>query len=140
MTEEESWLLYAVIKFVAYVLWCLVGLYIFRRRPSVAGAIKFGFIRWLLGLVLGIAAAFALGSVAQDDVALLYFGVYIPLRIVEWSIMVALIDKRQPVIQTFRSSPRAWLWILGGIVVSFASDLASPAGMDGRFCVGRCLC
>jgi hypothetical protein len=140
MSEEEYWLLYAAVKLTAYVLWCLVGLYIFGRRPSVVGAIKFGVIRWCLGLGLGIAAALALGSISQNNVAALYFGVYIPLRIVEWSIMVALIDRRQLALQTLRSSPRAWLWILGGIAVSFASDLASPAGMDGRFCVGRCLC
>ena len=31
-------------------------------------------------------------------------------------------------------------WVLGGIVVSFATDAVSPDGLAGGFCVGRCLC
>jgi hypothetical protein len=31
-------------------------------------------------------------------------------------------------------------WVLGGLVISFATDAVSPDGLAGRFCVGRCLC
>ncbi|MDR2080855.1 MAG: hypothetical protein LBP54_03070 [Campylobacteraceae bacterium] len=128
-------ILYAATKFVAYVLWCLFGQYLF-TRPSFSGAIAYGAFRWILGFVFGVGVALALGSISEDSVAKLYFGIYIPLRIVEWSIMVCLIDKsKMP-----HANPKAWLWILGGIAVSFASDFASPDGMEGRFCVGRCLC
>jgi len=32
------------------------------------------------------------------------------------------------------------LWCAGGIIVSFLTDLLSPDGVQGRFCIGRCLC
>jgi len=133
-------LLYALAKFVAYTLWCLLGLHLFAARPSVAGALKFGTVRWLLGLAFGLGAAVGLGSVSQQSVAMLYFGVYVPLRVFEWSIMVALLARGGLPPRTLIRSPKAWLWVLGGIAVSFISDLASPEGMAGRFCVGRCLC
>jgi hypothetical protein len=133
-------LLYALAKFAAYAVWCWPGLYLFAAHPSLAGALKFGAVRWLLGLAFGVAAAIALGSVSQQSVATLYFGAYVPLRIVEWSIMVALVARGCPEPRAVTRSPKAWLWVLGGIVVSFASDLASPEGVSGRFCVGRCLC
>ncbi len=132
-------LFYAIAKFFAYSAWCLLGLYLF-ARPSVVGALKFGAVRWLLGMAFGAAAAIGLGSVSQESVTTLYFGVYVPLRIVEWSIMVPLLARGGPASQTLIRNPKTWLWILGGIAVSFASDLASPEGMAGRFCVGRCLC
>ena len=133
-------LLYAVAKFVAYAAWCFFGLYLFRARPSLVGALTFGAVRWLLGLAFGLFAAIVLGSVSVQSVARLYVGVYVPLRVIEWSIMVGLVTRGTPSLRTAIRSPAAWLWVLGGIVVSFASDLASPEGMAGRFCVGRCLC
>ena len=133
-------LLYAAAKFVAYAIWCLLGLHQFAARPSLLGALKFGAVRWLLGLAFGLAAAIGLGSVSQQSVATLYFGLYVPLRVIEWSIMVSLLARGGPASHTLIRNPKAWLWVLGGIAVSFATDLASPEGMAGRFCVGRCLC
>jgi len=133
-------LLYAVAKFVAYAAWCFFGLYLFGARPSLGGALKFGAVRWLLGLAFGLFAAIGLGSVSAQSVATLYVSVYVPLRIIEWSIMVGLVARGASGPRTLIGSPRTWLWVLGGIAVSFASDLASPEGMAGRFCVGRCLC
>jgi len=106
---------------------------------SAARAVKYGALRWLLGLAFGVAAAIALGSVSRESVATLYFGVYAPLRVIEWLIMASVMRSAGRAADVLRN-PRAWFWILGGIAVSFASDLASPEGMAGRFCVGRCLC
>src|SRR5262245_39714777 len=132
--------LYAVAKFVAYCVWCWAGLRVLTRSPaSFPRSVKYGALRWLLGLAFGVAAAIALGSVSRESVASLYFGVYTPLRVVEWLIM-AIVMPREGSMAATLSSPRAWLWILGGIVVSFGSDALSPEGMAGRFCVGRCLC
>lgn len=133
-------ILYAIVKYAAYSLWCLVGLYLLADNPSIARALKFGAIRWLLGLGFGVVAGIALGSVAADSVTRLYFGVYIPLRAIEWSIMVILLTRELSDQRLLLRNPKAWLWMLGGIAVSFASDLASPEGTAGRFCVGRCLC
>src|SRR5262245_23575269 len=101
---------------------------------------RFGAVRWLLGLAFGLAAAFGLGSVSPQSVTRLYFGVYVLLRVAEWSIMVTLFALGEPAPCTLTRRSKTWLWVLGGIAVSFASDLASPEGMAGRFCVGRCLC
>ena len=133
-------LFYALTKFVAYCVWCWIGLRAFASAPaSLARSLKYGALRWLLGLAFGVAAAIALGSVSRESVATLYFSVYAPLRVVEWLIM-AIVMQRERQAGAAPRSPRVWLWILGGIVVSFGSDLASPEGMAGRFCVGRCLC
>ena len=133
-------LLYAVAKFLAYAVWCFFGLYLLGTRPSLVGALKFGAVRWLLGLAFGLFAAIGLGSVSAQSVATLYVSVYVPLRIIEWSIMVVLIARGESGLGTLIRNPKTWLWVLGGIAVSFASDLASPEGLAGRFCVGRCLC
>jgi hypothetical protein len=133
-------LVYAVTKFFAYSLWCWVGLRIF--APALATlqrSLKYGALRWLIGLGFGIAAGIALGSVSREAVTRLYFSVYTPLRIVEWLIM-AIVMSRERSMAAALGNPRVWLWIAGGIALSFASDLASPEGMAGRFCVGRCLC
>jgi hypothetical protein len=131
---------YAVTKFLAYCVWCWIGLRAFGpATASLTRSLKYGALRWLLGLAFGVAAAIALGSVSRESVAGLYFSVYTPLRVVEWLIMAVVMQRSSPAGAALRS-PRVWLWILGGIAVSFASDLASPEGMAGRFCVGRCLC
>src|SRR5262245_27057682 len=131
---------YALAKFVAYCAWSYLGLYLLVQRNTVLGALKFGAVRWLLGLAFGVAAAIALGSVSPQSVAALYFGVYVPLRIIEWSILAALVVRSSPGTRSLAGNRVAWLWIVGGVAVSFATDLASPEGMEGRFCVGRCLC
>jgi hypothetical protein len=132
--------LYAAAKFVAYCGWCWLGLRAFAPAPAaLQQSLKYGAFRWLLGLAFGIVAGIALGSVSRESVARLYFSVYSPLRVVEWLILAIAMSRAGSMASTLRS-PRVWLWILGGIVVSFGSDLASPEGMAGRFCVGRCLC
>jgi hypothetical protein len=132
--------LYAAAKFLAYCVWCWLGLLAFApAQASFARALKYGAFRWLLGLAFGLVAAIALGSVSRESVATLYFSVYAPLRVMEWLIMAIAMPRERSVTSALRS-PRVWLWILGGIVVSFLSDLTSPEGMAGRFCVGRCLC
>jgi hypothetical protein len=134
-------LVYAVIKLVVYCLWCWLGLRLFAPgHTTLLRSARYGLLRWLLGLGFGLAAAVALGSVSQASVAALYFGVYAPLRVIEWVIMAALLRRVSTSGLVSPLSVRVWLWVLGGIVVSFASDVASPDGMAGRFCVGRCLC
>jgi len=133
-------LVYAVTKFVAYSLWCWLGLRMFAPAYALLKrSLKYGALRWLIGLGFGIAAGIALGSVSPESVTRLYFSVYTPLRVAEWLIM-AIVMSRERSVASAIANPLVWLWIVGGIAVSFASDLASPEGMAGRFCVGRCLC
>ena len=130
-------IVYALAKYVLYSLWCYVGLRLLASHPApLAPAFGFGALRWMIGLVLGIIVFLAMGSVSRSSLAVLYFAIYTPLRVFEWTVMTWLMLKRLPNV-----SNRGRLgWILGGIVVSFASDVVSPDGLAGRFCVGRCLC
>ena len=80
--------LYAAAKFVEYCGWCWLGLRAFAPSPaSLQRSLKYGALRWLLGLAFGIVAGIALGSVSRQSVARLYFSVYTPLRVVEWLIL-----------------------------------------------------
>jgi hypothetical protein len=128
--------LYAIAKFIAYTGWSYVGLRLVQPdRARVIVAARLGGVRWLLGLVFGIAVFVLVGSIDQSDAARTYALVYTPIRAIEWGIMVALIDRR--VERDYVTMP---LWCVGGMVLSFLVDLLSPDGLQGRFCVGRCLC
>ncbi|MFO1435842.1 MAG: hypothetical protein U1F34_05620 [Gammaproteobacteria bacterium] len=134
-------LTYAITKFVAYAGWCFIGLNLIApTRATIWTSMKYGAIRWLLGLGFGLMAAMMLGSVARESVTTLYFSVYVPLRVIEWTIMTVLIRGPNHSPRFFPSDVRSWLWVLGGVTISFLTDIASPEGLAGRFCVGRCLC
>ena len=130
-------IVYAVAKYLVYSLWCYVGLRTLAgQMTSLRHALGFGAIRWLLGLVLGLLVFIAVSSVDRTSVAVLYFAIYTPLRVLEWTVMTWLMLRQHP-----QASARARLaWVFGGIVVSFMTDAVSPDGLAGRFCVGRCLC
>ena len=107
--------LYALAKFVAYSLWCYLGLRLLAQRDTLFGALQFGALRWFIGLAFGIAAGISLGSISPQSVTALYFGVYVPLRIIEWSIVAALISGTSPTKRSIVRSRAAWLWVLGGV-------------------------
>ena len=56
-------IIYAIVKYLLYSLWCYVGLRLLANRIAPGGAFAFGAIRWLLGLVLGVIVFMAIGSV-----------------------------------------------------------------------------
>ena len=130
-------IVYAIIKYLLYSLWCYVGLRMLTaHRSPIGSALRFGALRWVIGLMLGTVVFLAAGSVHRSNLAVLYFAIYTPLRVFEWTVMTWLMLN-----DGSNMSRRAQLgWVLGGIVVSFASDAVSPDGLAGRFCVGRCLC
>ena len=130
-------IVYAVVKYLVYSLWCYVGLRLFGSQiTSVRPALGFGAVRWLLGLGFGILVFLAVGSVDRSSLAVLYFAIYTPLRVLEWTVMTWLMLRRHPP----ASATARIAWVLGGIVISFMTDAVSPDGLAGRFCVGRCLC
>jgi len=130
-------IVYAIVKYLVYSLWCYVGLRMFGGRITSPGtALGFGAVRWLLGLGLGIVVFFAVGSIDRSGLAVLYFAIYTPLRVLEWTVMTWLMLRQHPP----ASASARIAWVLGGIVISFATDAVSPDGLAGRFCVGRCLC
>ena len=130
-------IVYAIAKYLVYSLWCYVGLRMLGgQRTSVRPALGFGAVRWLLGLGFGIVVFLAMGSVDRSSLAVLYFAIYTPLRILEWTVMTWLMLRQHPP----ASATARIAWVLGGIVISFTTDAVSPDGLAGRFCVGRCLC
>ena len=134
-------LLYAVVKFLAYSTWCYIGISIITGlKPSLRTAVGLGMVRWLLGMLFGTAIFFSFPVTSSANVASTYFSIYTPVRIVEWGIIAFLIFGRAQDQSGSFSTLRAIAWVIGGIVVSFLTDLVSPEGLAGRFCVGRCFC
>lgn len=134
-------LVYAAVKFLAYSAWCYLGLRSVRAAAGqVAMAIRLGAVRWALGLGFGIAVFLLIGSIDAEAVARTYVLVYTPVRAVEWGIMIALIARRASRVLTPGAAVTLGAWYVGGLLLSFATDLLSPEGLQGRFCVGRCLC
>ncbi len=133
-----EFILYAVVKFLAYSVWGYAGMRLHEGDRSVAGSMRFGIVRWLLGVGFGVLVFFAVGSINREQILFLYLAIYIPVRFVEWTIMPAVFFSRW---QHKWTSPRLYYWIIGGIVLSFLTDMVSPEMLnDARFCVGRCLC
>ena len=134
-------LVYGVVKFLGYSAWCYLALWFAHRADaSITSSLRLGAVRWCIGLVFGIAIAFFIGSIDAAAVARTYFLVYSPVRALEWGIMAVLVANRHE--QSSRSITvlQLSLWCVGGMLVSFLTDLLSPEGVQGRFCVGRCLC
>ena len=136
-----SLLFYGVVKYIVYSIWCYAGLrFISPTSATLRQSTKFGAIRWLLGLFFGLSVFFLVGSISKDDALLNYIIIYTPLRLVEWGIMAFLLIKYAK----WQIHPnKKWIivsWIFIGILISFLSDLVSPEGLNGKFCIGRCLC
>ena len=134
-------LVYAVAKFLAYSAWCYLGLRLLRpAAASLASSLQLGAARWFIGLVFGIVVFFLVGSIDGQATARMYFLVYSPVRAIEWGMMAFLIAYRLQRESVSAAMLRLPLWCVGGMLVSFLTDLLSPEGLQGRFCVGRCLC
>jgi hypothetical protein len=131
-----GYLLYVAVKLSSYIAWCWVALRLWRAdAANIWRATGFGLLRLAIGVAFGVAIFFMVPT-QPEDVLFKYIAIYAPVRLVEWFILVLIIG-RQSDQQTALSSV---LWCLGGTVVSFLADFASPEGVAGHFCVGRCLC
>lgn len=131
-----EYIFYVVVKLLAYSFWCWVGLRWIRPPASLRSAFGFGLLRLSIGAVFGIFVFFAYQP-SPENLVLKYLAIYGPVRLVEWAIMIGIFSLRS---RLYASSGGALLWALGGVLVSFAADLASPEGVSGHFCIGRCLC
>lgn len=131
-----AYLFYIAVKLISYLAWCWVALRLWRAgSTSLIKAAGFGILRLAIGVAFGVVIFFAV-STQPENVMWKYVAIYAPVRMVEWFVMVLIIGRTSDNQTTLNSI----LWCLGGIVVSFAADLASPEGVAGHFCVGRCLC
>lgn len=130
-----QYVVYVLIKLAVYIGWCWVGLRFWRPDPTWGKATAFGLLRLAIGVFFGIAIFIAV-PVQREDVLWKYLVIYAPIRLVEWLILAWIILRSV----TRENFSTALLWCLGGIVVSFVADFASPEGVAGHFCIGRCLC
>jgi hypothetical protein len=131
-----AYLFYIAVKLISYIAWCWVALRLWEASStSLIRAAGFGILRLAIGVAFGLAIFFAVPT-QPENVMWKYVAIYAPVRMVEWFIMALIIGRTSDNQTTLNSI----LWCLGGIVVSFAADFASPEGVAGHFCVGRCLC
>jgi hypothetical protein len=128
--------IYLTVKLAAYTAWCALGLKL-AGRPLGLRAVRLGLLRTALGIGFGFLIFFLASALPLHGTLGEYIALYAPVRVVEWAILWVLI--RGAGGPGF-IGPRALLWIAGGILVSYAADLASPIPVDERFCIGRCLC
>lgn len=132
--------IYVAVKLLSYSLWCWIGLrWIWPGSASFARAIAFGLLRLLIGIFFGVVVFFSFSS-SPDHLLFKYVAIYAPLRLIEWSILAGIIRWTTRTSQQNASLLPPIFWCIGGILVSFAADFASPEGVAGHFCVGRCLC
>ncbi len=134
---------YILIKFAAYALWSFVGLRLLTQPPPVLKrlvlpALGLGGLRLLMGMGFGVAVFLFAGLLPIHGTLRDYIAIYAPVRIVEWGLLFAIIRSRGGALSW--RNPRVWIWIVVGIAVSFAADLASPIPPKEHFCIGRCLC
>ncbi len=138
MPEEAlEFAAYVVVKYLAYMGWCYVGLVRLapERTHPVRKAAVLGGVRLAIGVALGLfifVAALSMNN-ATKNAPLTYFSIYVPVRVLEWTVLHVFVAKRF-------QWPGSVAWILGGIIVSCLADV--PLGMmnGGVVPVGRPLC
>jgi hypothetical protein len=135
--ELLGFLAYLMTKFAAYSGWCYLGLRWFDpgRDMKVKGSLFFGFLRLLMGVFFGMGiflAALTLNNATRNSV-MTYLVVYVPVRIVEWSLML-LILRRQG------AFPRYAAWVSGGVLISCLADIPLGIMEGGVVPVGRPFC
>lgn len=92
-------------------------------------------MRLAIGIIFGVSI-FLAGPISPEHLVWKYIAIYVPVRAVEWLIMAWIVGRKSE-----NQNPlKTVTWCLGGIAVSFLADFASPEGVAGHFCVGRCLC
>ena len=130
------YLLYIAVKLICYMGWCWLGLRLWQTHSAGIGkAAALGILRLAIGVGFGIVI-FVVVPAQREDILWKYIAIYAPVRMVEWLILALIIGRKSQ----NRNASSFILWCLGGIVVSFVADLASPEGVAGHFCIGRCLC
>jgi hypothetical protein len=131
-----QYLIYILIKLAFYTAWCWVGLRLWQPSSSRwRKATGFGILRLAIGVFFGVAIFITIPA-QQDNVLWKYLSIYTPVRLIEWLIVASILRHRSE----NQNLAATLLWCAGGIVVSFVADFASPEGVAGHFCIGRCLC
>jgi len=88
-----------------------------------------------MGVFFGMGiflAALTMNNAVRNSI-LTYFVIYVPVRIVEWSLML-LILRRQG------AAPQYAAWVAGGVVISCLADIPLGIMEGGVVPVGRPFC
>lgn len=130
---------FLLIKLLAYAAWCWLGLRVLGAKPPASMLRRVGvlaLVRVALGFALGWLMVLALTFIAPGQnrlglsVPSLILG-FVLLRWLEWSFVGALATghANHPRIILFGRNLKEHLWRLGGLAVSFATDLAGVLGV-----------
>jgi hypothetical protein len=135
--EFLGFLAYLLTKFAAYSGWCYVGLGWFdpSRERRARGSLFYGFLRLLMGVFFGMGiflAALTMNNAVRNSI-LTYFVIYVPVRIVEWSLMLLILRRQGAVLQYAA-------WVAGGVVISCLADIPLGIMEGGVVPVGRPFC
>ncbi|HEX2521795.1 MAG TPA: hypothetical protein VHP35_06675, partial [Terriglobia bacterium] len=135
--ELIGFLVYLLTKFAAYSGWCYLGLRWFdpSREGKARGSLFYGFLRLLMGVFFGMGvflAALTMNNAVKNSM-LTYLVVYVPVRIVEWSLMLLILRRQGAVRQYVR-------WVAGGVVLSCLADIPLGIMEGGVVPVGRPFC
>jgi hypothetical protein len=132
-------LAFLLIKLIAYAAWCWLGLRLLATAPPARlprRALTLALVRLALGFGLGWLLVLALTFIApeQNRLGLSFSALVVGsvvLRWLEWSFVGALASghANRPRVILFGRSLREHFWRIGGVVVSFATDLASILGV-----------
>ena len=134
--ELLQYAIYIAVKYLAYTAWCYLGLRLIapaRTRPLRVASLLGG-ARLALGIGLGLFIFFAALSMnnATRNAPLTYFAIYVPIRIVEWSVFHFPIGGFQGL--------RSIGWVSGGVAVSCLADIPIGIMEGGVVPVGRPFC
>jgi hypothetical protein len=135
--EILGFAVYVLVKCVAYVSWCFVGLRVLApERPSpLRYATLLGIGRLGLGIIVGVfifVAALSMNN-ATRNAPLTYFSIYVPVRVFEWGIFHFLVSRTV-------QWPKSAAWVLGGVAVSCLADVPLGIMEGGIVPVGRPFC
>ncbi len=131
--------LYFNIKFMLYTLWCWLGFYWLNPvRKSMGMALGFGLLRLVAGFILGLGLVGLLTQVASARNRLginlnSYWVSLILLRWLEWSGISYLIQLPIKSLSILGRGNKDKLWRVGGMVISFVSDLFVIGGTISIF-------
>ncbi|HWZ45209.1 MAG TPA: hypothetical protein VNW97_17180 [Candidatus Saccharimonadales bacterium] len=158
---------YVALKLAAYIVWCGIGVGLFRpdSPAKLRQAFGFGLTTVIVGAAMGIGLSYLVtsGSLNAEISGLshreIYFRIYLPVRWLEWAIIGYLMQQSAmsfllgpsllystgpaSFFRTPSSRFPGMLWKLGGVAISFAADLQwilGAGGIENMPAVGKFLC
>ena len=107
---------FAAVKLAGY---SAAGVFINRReKVQHPHPVLFGSARTVLGVAAGMSYAFTLGSFSVSNQEIVFYAGLIPLRIVEWLLLLWLFYRNTP------GTRRRWVWYIAlGVIWSYVLDL-----------------